>query len=238
MSRSTAFSDRTLRRWLVSHTRDGARNPCPRRSRRRRDTGACEQSRMLVGDTQKPSFVSSAQLRRCPQRGFSRASRSTSSRISRDSGGRATCRVAGAASAPATGTSAVASAGSPAKRLAAAAADGRLRRPAAPGQPSGASAARPAGAGSIARAAARVARCLSRPRRAGSERARPVGPNGELEEQEGQAPDPPNRPIQRQRHQYWRRSGAACGATNVAKATPSAESTLSRRRLWQYCCEL
>jgi hypothetical protein len=44
--------------------------------------------RMLVGDTRKPSLASSPRMRRCPQRGFSRASRSTSSRISPDSGGR------------------------------------------------------------------------------------------------------------------------------------------------------
>jgi hypothetical protein len=41
----------------------------------------------LVGDTAKPNLASSPQIRRWPQRGFSRASRSTSSRTSADSGG-------------------------------------------------------------------------------------------------------------------------------------------------------
>jgi hypothetical protein len=35
--------------------------------------------RMLVGDTRKPSFASSPQIRRWPQRGFSNASRNTNS---------------------------------------------------------------------------------------------------------------------------------------------------------------
>jgi hypothetical protein len=35
--------------------------------------------RMLVGETRKPIFRSSPQIRRWPQRGFSRASRTTSS---------------------------------------------------------------------------------------------------------------------------------------------------------------
>jgi hypothetical protein len=41
-----------------------------------------------VGETSKPSLASSPQIRRWPQRGFSRASRSTSSRTSAGSGGR------------------------------------------------------------------------------------------------------------------------------------------------------
>lgn len=36
--------------------------------------------RMLVAETMKPSLSSSPQIRRCPQRGFSRASHSTSAR--------------------------------------------------------------------------------------------------------------------------------------------------------------
>jgi len=45
---------------------------------------------MLVGETLKPSFINSPLMRRSPQRGFSRASRSISSRISVNSGGRPT----------------------------------------------------------------------------------------------------------------------------------------------------
>src|SRR6266540_4351804 len=44
--------------------------------------------RIVVGETRTPSLASSPQIRRWPQRGFSRASRNTSSRISADSGGR------------------------------------------------------------------------------------------------------------------------------------------------------
>src|SRR6266540_1823004 len=44
--------------------------------------------RMLVGETRKPSLPSSPQIRRWPQRGFSRPSRRTSSRTSAGSGGR------------------------------------------------------------------------------------------------------------------------------------------------------
>jgi hypothetical protein len=44
--------------------------------------------RMLVGDTRKPSLPSSPQIRLWPQRGFSRASCSTSSRTSAGSSGR------------------------------------------------------------------------------------------------------------------------------------------------------
>jgi hypothetical protein len=44
--------------------------------------------RMLVGDTRKPSLTSSPQIRRWPQRGFSRARRNTNSRTSTDSAGR------------------------------------------------------------------------------------------------------------------------------------------------------
>jgi hypothetical protein len=48
-----------------------------------------EQPAKPVGDTRKPSFFSSPQIRRWPQRGFSRASRSTtSSRTSPESRGR------------------------------------------------------------------------------------------------------------------------------------------------------
>jgi hypothetical protein len=43
--------------------------------------------RMLVGDTRKPSLASSPQIRRWPQRGFSRASRNTNSRTSAGSFG-------------------------------------------------------------------------------------------------------------------------------------------------------
>jgi hypothetical protein len=44
--------------------------------------------RTVVGDTQRPSLASSPPIRRWPQRGFSRASRSTRSLVSADVGGR------------------------------------------------------------------------------------------------------------------------------------------------------
>jgi hypothetical protein len=44
--------------------------------------------RTLVGEAWRPSFASSPQIRRCPQLGFSRPSRNTSSRISAESFGR------------------------------------------------------------------------------------------------------------------------------------------------------
>ena len=44
--------------------------------------------RTVDGDTRKPSLASSPPIRRCPQRGFSRASRSTRARTSAVTGGR------------------------------------------------------------------------------------------------------------------------------------------------------
>ena len=44
--------------------------------------------RTVVGDTRKPSLASSPPIRRCPQSGFSRASRSTRARTSAVTGGR------------------------------------------------------------------------------------------------------------------------------------------------------
>lgn len=60
----------------------------PRASRRGPSRARASRRRILVGDARTPSLASSPQILRCPQRGFSRASRNTSSRISGESRGR------------------------------------------------------------------------------------------------------------------------------------------------------
>jgi hypothetical protein len=65
-----------------------SRQPGPPRRGAGSSRACASRRRMLVGDAWKPSLRSSPQIRRCPQRGFSRASRRTKSRISGASGGR------------------------------------------------------------------------------------------------------------------------------------------------------
>jgi len=73
---------------LAAWTRRNSRQPGPERRGAGSSPARASSLRMLVGDTRRPSLASSPLIRRWPQRGFSRASFSTSARTSADKDGR------------------------------------------------------------------------------------------------------------------------------------------------------
>jgi len=73
---------------LAAWARRNSRHPGPDLRGAGPSPGRASGRRTVVGDTGNPSLASSPPIRRCPQRGFSRASRSTRARTSAGTGGR------------------------------------------------------------------------------------------------------------------------------------------------------
>jgi hypothetical protein len=131
--------------------------------------------RMLVGETRKPSLASSPQMRRRPQRGFSREPqhqfphKPTTAAVRAGPGG---CRHLRRTSVRRQRSVR----GVTRRRPATSAADDKLRPSVAPDQPCGASVARIAGAGSRARDARPATRGLSHADHDGSEQVHRTQP--------------------------------------------------------------